>query len=159
LCASCIETSAQLLGAKVAAVPVAPAGPVAPPPSTWNGPQPIWDAAIAALRGQSLPLVVAGPEGVGKRALLAALGRAAPPAKRVDFAAGSVARGSEPLLVENLESASAAARHELAGRAFVAIARASVEVAPLRVQHGEATVELPVAAFALPSGTPNAAVL
>jgi hypothetical protein len=125
------------------------------------GPAAVRDLARAALLGQSGPLVVTGPLGSGKTALLAELAAIFPGIHRVDLALGEpLPEGSEPVLVDHLEAAQPGFRWgALAGRPFVAALRGEFETRPLLVKTAVGPVELPVALAELPVGFPRAAAV
>jgi hypothetical protein len=126
----------------------------------WLGAESVLLAARAALTGRGPSLVLAGPEGTGKTALLDALADERPELARVDFARGEPVPERGPLLVEHLDLAAAPQRAQLRGRAFVATWRAEVEVEAMPVKVGEAEHAFPVArAFSLPSEFAAVAVL
>jgi len=162
ICAECVRTSASMLGAPADGAPAQPQtqtelAAVAPrsmaaKPMGWLGPAPVLEAARAALSGGGPSVVVVGPEGSGKSALLAALAAEFPDAVRADFAGAELAPAQGAALLEHLDLADAAARRRLAENGFVATWRAEVEAEPLRVELAGEVVELPVArGFALPS--------
>lgn len=164
ICTACITASLALLGMGEVDLPVgAPAPPVnpapprlhlaAPPvePPAWLGPELVWRAARASLLGVGPPLLVVGPEGCGKSALLEALSREHLEAERVDLATDAPIPATGPLLVEHLDLASRSQRAALAGRALVGTWRTQVEAEPLQVKSGETVHALPHAqGFAVP---------
>ena len=129
-------------------------------PCPWLGPEPVLLAARSAVAGRGPALVLVGPEGSGKSALLDTLGDERPDLVRVDCARGEPLPPQGSLLVEHLDQATPPMRSTLRGRAFVATWRADVDVDPLGVTHGEVEHAFGIAVgFALPSELPTAAAL
>jgi len=120
----------------------------------------VLEAARAAVQGKGRPVVLAGPEGSGKTALLAALGAEDPALHPVDLARAEPIPAFGGLLVEHLDQASPTQRAQLRDRAFVATWRAEPGLDALQFVLGDALLTLPVApGFALPPELPPAVVL
>ncbi|MBS2030912.1 MAG: hypothetical protein JST54_23615 [Deltaproteobacteria bacterium] len=129
-------------------------------PRSWLGPEPVLLAARSAVAGRGPAIVIVGPEGTGKTALLDTLGDERPELARVDLALGDELPKQGSLLVEHLDQASPRVRAELRGRAFVATWRADVEPDALGVTHGETEHAFGVATgFALPPELSTTAAL
>jgi hypothetical protein len=172
ICASCLQTSAELLRAILPAAE-APAAPAAPKSerqpaeagakgseaSSWVGPRALLELGRAALSGRGGSLVFVGQAGVGKTALLSALAAEFPAAARVDLARGdALPGGEEPVLLDHLE-VGGARWAALEGRPFVAALRAEFEPRPLRVQANAEVTDLPLAEVELPPGFPRVPAL
>lgn len=129
ICSGCIALAGGLLGQPTPAPTSSPAKAAVPVPrpaaggDIWIGPEPLLELALAALKGRAAPVVVVGPTGSGKSALLEQLARTVPGASLHLAGAELPPPTSGPLLVEHLELISGAERRALQGRPFVASSR------------------------------------
>jgi hypothetical protein len=184
ICTGCITACLSLLSmgevdlappVRAIASPAAPATPAklhlaAVPVERlpWVGSEVVLRAARAALLGVGPAVVVVGPEGCGKSALLETLSLEHLDAERVVLGSEAPIPSTGPLLVEHLDRATAAQRAALAGRALVGTWRADAETDPLLVTAGETSHLLPFAlgptlppelsgaiALALPAASPD----